>query len=70
MKKSFAATASRWFLRNGREVLPVTEGSADHPATEMSERRDHSKNPTEKVRIELCAKPFHLQVYDVLASLR
>ena len=48
------------------EVLPGTE-SADHPAEEMSERRDHGKNLIGKVRIELCAKSFILQVHDVLA---
>jgi hypothetical protein len=48
------------------EVLTGTE-SADQPAEEMSERRDHSRNHIGKVRIELCAKSFILQVYDVLA---
>jgi hypothetical protein len=48
------------------EVLAGTE-SADQPAEEMSERRDHSRNDIGKVRIELCAKSFILQVYDVLA---
>jgi hypothetical protein len=48
------------------EVLAGTE-SADQPAEEMSERRDHSRNYIGKVRIELCAKSFILQVYDVLA---
>jgi hypothetical protein len=33
----------------------------------MSERRDQSRNHIGKVRIELCAKSFILQVYDVLA---
>src|ERR1700730_3581221 len=36
------------------EVLPGTEG-ADHPAEEMLERRDQSKNLSRKYRIELCA---------------
>src|ERR1700680_3444478 len=40
------------------EVLPRTEG-ADHPAEEMSERRDHSKNLSGKARIELCANSIH-----------
>jgi hypothetical protein len=44
------------------EVLTGTE-SADHPAEEMSERRDHSRNHIGKVRIELCAKSFILQMY-------
>src|SRR5215469_9717171 len=48
------------------EVLTGTE-STDQPAEEMSERRDHSRNHIGKVRIELCAKSFILQVYDVLA---
>jgi hypothetical protein len=48
------------------EVLPGTE-NADQPAEEMSERYDHGKNFSGKVRIELCAKSFILQVYDVLA---
>jgi hypothetical protein len=51
------------------EVLAGT-ASADHPAEEMSERRDRSKNLSGKVRIELCAKSFILQVYDVLARHR
>jgi hypothetical protein len=38
------------------EVLTGTE-SADQPAEEMSERRDHDRNHIGKVRIELCAKP-------------
>ena len=48
------------------EVLTGTE-TADQPAEEMSERRDHSRNHIGKVRIELCAKSFILQVYDVSA---
>jgi hypothetical protein len=36
----------------------------------MSERHDHSRNYIGKVRIELCAKSFILQVYDVLARHR
>jgi hypothetical protein len=49
------------------EVLPGTE-SDEHPAEEMSERRDHSKNLTGIVGIQLFAKSFILQVYDVLAT--
>jgi hypothetical protein len=48
------------------EVLPGTE-NADQPTEEMSKRHDHGKNCSGKVRIELCAKSFILQVYDVLA---
>jgi len=48
------------------EVLPGME-SADQPTEEMTERHDHSRNYIGKVRIELCAKSFILQVYDVLA---
>jgi MFS transporter, ACS family, tartrate transporter len=44
--------------------------NADQPAEEMSERNDHSRNYIGKVRIELCAKSFILQVYDVLAKHR
>ena len=51
------------------EVLPGTE-NADQPTKEMSERHDHSRNHIGKVRIELCAKSFILQVYDVLARHR
>ena len=51
------------------EVLTGTE-STDQPAEEMSERRDDSRNHIGKVRIELCAKSFILQVYDVLARHR
>src|SRR5580765_2398841 len=39
------------------EVLPGTE-NADQPAEEMSERYDHGKNFSGKIRIELCAKSF------------
>ena len=48
------------------EVLPGTE-SADQPTEEMSERHDHGKKFTGKIRIQLFAKSFILQVYDVLA---
>jgi hypothetical protein len=48
------------------EVLTGTE-NADQPTEEMPERHDHSRNYIEMVRIELCAKSFILQVYDVLA---
>src|SRR6478736_3944703 len=43
-----------------------TRENADQPAEEMSERHDHSRNYIGKVRIELCAKSFILQVYDAL----
>jgi hypothetical protein len=51
------------------EVLPGTE-TADQPAEEMSERHDHGKNFRGKIRIQLFAKSFILQVYDVLARHR
>ena len=51
------------------EVLSGTE-NADQPAEEMSERHDHGKNFSGKVRIEPCAKSVILQVYDVLARHR
>ena len=41
--------------------------SAEQPAEQMSERHDHVKNVTETSRIQLCAKSFILQAYDVLA---
>jgi hypothetical protein len=41
--------------------------SADQPTEEMSERHDHGKNFSGKIRIQLFAKSFILQVYDVLA---
>jgi len=41
--------------------------NADQLTEEMSELHDHSRNYIGKVRIELCAKSFILQVYDVLA---
>ena len=43
------------------EVLAGPE-SAHHPAEEMSERHDHGKNLSGKVRIELCAMSFILGV--------
>jgi hypothetical protein len=48
------------------EVLPGTE-TADQTAEEMSERHDHGKNSSGKIRIQLFAKSFILRVYDVLA---
>jgi hypothetical protein len=36
----------------------------------LSERSDHSRNHIGKVRIEVCAKSFILQVYEVLARRR
>ena len=41
------------------EVFPGTDG-ADHPAEEMSERYEHGKKLSGKVRIEHCAKSFIL----------
>jgi hypothetical protein len=49
------------------EALAGT-ASADHPAEEMSEPRDHSKNLSGKVQTKLCAKSFILLVYDVCGS--
>jgi hypothetical protein len=51
------------------EVLART-ASAEHPTEEMSERHDHSKNLIGTIRIQLFAKSFILQVYDVLAAHR
>jgi len=48
------------------EVLART-ASAEHPTEEMSERHAHIKNLIETIRIQLFAKSFILQVYDVLA---
>ena len=45
----------------------VLMGAAEQPAEQMSERHDHVKNVTETSRIQLCAKSFILQMYDVLA---
>ena len=50
------------------EVLPGTE-NADQPAEEMSERHDHDKNFSGKIRIQSFTKSFILQVYDVLERL-
>ena len=41
--------------------------SAYQPAEEMSERHDHGKDSSGKIRIQSLAKSFILQVYDVLA---
>ena len=40
---------------------------ADNPPEEMPERNNHGKNIIRTIRIQLCAKSFILQVYDVLA---
>jgi hypothetical protein len=64
-----AYRASNWRRRAQvfeDEVLAGAQ-SADHPSEKILERRDHSQNRIGKVRIELCAKSFILQVYDVLA---
>jgi hypothetical protein len=49
------------------EVLPGME-SADQPPEEMSERHNHGKNCSGKIRIQSFTKSFILQVYDVLAG--
>jgi len=51
------------------ELLPGIE-SADHPSEEMPERHDHGKNLIGTIRIQLFAKSFILQVYDVAAGLQ
>src|SRR6266478_5672992 len=51
------------------EVRPGME-SADQPAEEMSERQDHGKNFSGKIRIQSFTKSFIQQVYDVLARHR
>jgi hypothetical protein len=43
---------------------------ADDPSEEMPERHNHGKNIIGTIRIQLCAKSFILQVYDVLARHR
>jgi hypothetical protein len=48
------------------EVLAGTK-STDDPPEEMQERHDHGKNVMGIIRIQLCAKSFILQMYDVLA---
>ena len=40
---------------------------ADDPPEEMPERHNHGKNNIGTIRIQLCAKSFILQVYDLLA---
>jgi hypothetical protein len=51
------------------DEVPRGTENADQPTEEMSERHDHGRNYVGKVRIELCAKSFILQVYAVLARL-
>jgi hypothetical protein len=41
--------------------------SAHQPAEEVSERHDHGKDSSGKIRFQSLAKSFILQVYDVLA---
>ena len=43
---------------------------ADDPPEEMPERHNHGKNNIGTIRIQLCAKSFILQVYDLLARHR
>ena len=40
---------------------------ADDPSEQMPERHSHGKNIIGTIRIQLCAKSFILQMYDVLA---
>ena len=40
---------------------------ADNPPEEMPDRNNHGKNIIGTIRIQLCAKSFILQVYNVLA---
>ena len=65
-------------LRVQSEQLPtesqVFEGKvlagaqrADDPPEEMPERHNHGENSIGTIRIQLCAKSFILQMYDVLA---
>ena len=51
------------------DEVPRGTENADQPAEEMSERYDHGKNFSGKIRIQLFAKSFILQVY-VLARHR
>ena len=48
------------------EVLAGAK-SADDPPEEMPERHNHGKKIIGIIRIQLCAKSFILQRYDVLA---
>jgi len=50
-----------------KDEVRMGAGSAEQPAEQMSERHDHVKNVTETSRVQLCAKSFILQVYDVSA---
>jgi uncharacterized protein with GYD domain len=50
-----------------KDELLMGAESAEQPADQMPERHDHVKNLTETSGIQLCAKSFILQVYDVLA---
>jgi len=53
-----------------KDELLMGAESVEQPAEQMSERHDHVKNLTETSGIQLCAKSFILQVYDVLARHR
>ena len=53
-----------------KDELLMGAESAEQPAEQMAERHDHAKNLTETSGIQLCAKSFILQVYDVLARHR
>jgi hypothetical protein len=48
---------------NGIEIFPPHQFAID-----MSERRDHTKNLSGNVRIELFAKSFILKVHNILAT--
>src|SRR5215469_9102331 len=49
------------------EVLAGTK-RADDPPEEMLERHNHGKDIIGTIRIQFCAKPFILRMYDVLAK--
>jgi hypothetical protein len=63
--QSTRSAKTRGFLHSDQNVLKATRNSL---CEEMSERHDHGKNLIGKARIQLFAKSFILQVYDVLAK--
>ena len=50
-----------------KDEVPAGAKRADDPPEEMPERHNHGKNIIGTIRIQLCAKSFILQVYDLLA---
>src|SRR5215472_4505143 len=64
------ASSCRRRAKFSRTKVLARAKRADDPPEEMPERHNHGKNIIGTIRIQLCAKSFILQMYDVLARHR